>query len=225
MKFSKISLNLIQDFRIFKNNNLAEELEFVVVKTIKPKAKFEPKLNFIRSIIKKFIIIFIISFFITDSYAVDKKSEQKIENFYKHKNCKVAEDLLSRYDERHNTNFSSKYSNHNRVTGYLAGIFLTDPSCSRVLIKSSSKFSDDVKSKILISLFHAERKDIAEEYAKDNNLYQKFKSYEKTNLIEPIKSTVPESSSSANNLIIGAYQSTGDIIFIDNIPESFEFPV
>ncbi len=149
--------------------------------------------------------------------------KQKIEDFRTHKNCRVVQNFLTKFDKDYASKFSKNkifnYSNSQGLIGELSGIFITDQPCTRKILSFSNKLSDYTKVAILKALIGAESYEAAKEFSSKNYLNRQLEHFQDT---KSIKTTISEFLPATNDLLIGAYNSTGDNLYLDNILQNFK---
>ena len=169
--------------------------------------------------ITKLIAIFLL----ITSCSAQQKLEQKIEDFRIHKNCRVVQNFLIKFDKDYAPKFSQgkifDYSNSQGLIGELSGIFITDQPCARRILSTSNRLSGYTKVAILSALIRAESYEAAKEFSSKNSLNRQLEHFQDT---KSIKTTISEFQPTTNDLLIGAYNSAGDILYIDNILQNFK---
>lgn len=164
-------------------------------------------------ITKRFLILCLL---FSISCASVHKFEQRMENFHTHKNCRVAQNFLIKLSHDEN----SKHSNFQGLIGQLSGIFIVDKSCESKILSTSNKLSNYGLSLVILkSLVLAESHENAKDFAAKNNLNDELNYLKDT---KSIKITVYEFEASTNDLLIGAYSSTGDNFYISRILQNFK---
>jgi len=159
--------------------------------------------------------------------ASSNEGKQKVENFYIHKNCKVIEKSLIKFDKdnvklSHAQTFD--YSRFQTVIGTISGVFIKDANCGNRILSVSKDLSNYTKVMILTSLFHAEMNEVAKEFANQNSLNNQFRNLNLKNITDNlgIKNIIPNADSGMNNLLIGAYYATGDDVYLKNLLHNFK---
>ncbi len=168
-------------------------------------------------------VLSLIALLLVSACATVQKDEQKMENFYTHKNCKVVRDFLISFDKNYAPKLSRgkifDYSNSQALIGELSGIFVTDQICTKKILSVSNKLSGYTKVAILSALIYAEYNEAAKEFAVRHSLSPQLEHFKDR---KGIKLTVSEYHPSTNDLLIGAYKATGDNLYIDNILQNFK---
>ena len=144
-------------------------------------------------------------------------NNHKIENFYIHKDCAVIEKSLIEFEKNNPKLPTTTPNNSNSIIGVLSGVFITDNDCREKILSLSARFSDNIKIIIFTSLFRAELPDIARTFAQHYFLdyrIEQLKGFGATS----IKNVVLNyNDASQNDLLIGAYFTTGDDIYLKNM--------
>jgi hypothetical protein len=158
-----------------------------------------------------------------NSCSSNQNNREKIEDFRIHKNCIVVQNFLTKFDKDYASKFSQgkifDYSNSQGLIGELSGIFITDQPCTRKILSVSNRLSGYTKVAILNALILAESHETAKEFALKHSLSLHLESFQDT---KSIKIAISDFKPTTNDLLIGAYSSTGDNLYIDNILQNFK---
>jgi len=169
--------------------------------------------------ITKLIVILLLLGSCTSQHKVEKR----VEDFRTHKSCVVVQNFLTKFDKDYAPKFSQgkifDYSNFQWLIGELSGIFITDQTCTRKILSARNRLSGYTKVAILNALIRAESYEAAKEFSSKNSLNRQLEHFRDT---KSIKTTISEFQPTTNDLLIGAYSSTGDNLYIDNILQNFK---
>ena len=111
-----------------------------------------------------------------------------------------------------------KMSEPSAVVGFLAQIFITSPTEKQRILGSAFPFM--VKWVDLLALHYAGLTDEARKFAEENRLATAHQQLE-TRPRTPLATVRPTAKPADNDLLIGAYMASGDIVFIDRILANF----